>query len=628
MSEHGLTLVTTFDANTASELSRVGSLSELAQPIRSVPGDLLAIELDEMFRLDEGLRWVVLPEGPSPVLVQRSNFEVMMAGRLGYGRVLHSRRRVAELSHPPTLVLPEETTVAAAARMVIDDRNGEQARRQRAATQGSLAGGATGIREGVLVTGTSGAVRVVGVSEVFERLALHFAYQSMHDPMTGLPNRLYLMQRLADLARSGEPATLLYVDLDRFKDVNDQHGHAGGDQVLIAFGERLRSVSRAHDVVARLGGDEFAVLSSGSMTAAQSRARAERVVLAAAAPFVVAGVDSEGAVSETEVLIGASVGVAHSDRSVADTHVTSLEVLLKQADLAMFRAKRHGRGRVEHFDEELVPTVADADERKRRRHMERRLRAAIEQGLLTLQYQPVVTLPDGARVSVEALVRWQDAELGQVPPDQFIPLAERTGLIMDLGRWVLNEACAQTARWQSEGSTLTVSVNISAIEIAQVGIVQQVSDALASSGLPAQRLCLEVTETAAIEDVAETAHRLRQLASLGVRIALDDFGTGHSSLTMLRDLPIDIVKIDRSFINRIVSNTRDSVLVRLVIDTAHSLGMTVCAEGIEDADQAHQLAALGCDTAQGWYFGLPGAPTSQLTEAVRADPVSAPTRQR
>ena len=574
------------------------TVADLAQPVRVVPAAIRAAELDEIFRMDAQLRWVVLEHHSGPILVQRSAFEVVMAGRLGYGRLLHAKHPVHDLARIETLVFDPATSVIGAASSVIDHRQG-----------------AAG-REGVLVIEAGVATRVVAVNDIFERLALHFAHQSLHDPMTGLPNRLFLMQRLADLGATAQAAVLMYADLDRFKDVNDQLGHAAGDQVLAQFGERLRSISRQDDLIARLGGDEFAILSSGAMTPAQSRARAERLVLAAAAPFVVSTVDETGVLHEHEVSIGASVGVAHSDRGVAALRLTSLDVLLKQADLAMYRAKSHGRGRVEHFAEVLLPSGADAEATRHQRSMERRLRTAIDEGLLTLHFQPVVALPGAEVVGVEALARWQDPELGSVPPDQFVPLAERTGLILDLGRWVLRAACEQAAAWQDGGHLPWVSVNISPIEIAQPTIVEQVADVLAATGLAPHRLCIEVTETAAIVDFADTRRRLEQLAALGVRIALDDFGTGHSSLTMLRDLPVDVVKIDRSFVHRMSSSTADLVLLRLVVDTAHSLGMTVCAEGVEDATHARRLIELGCDTAQGWYFGMPEPASQRLTAIV------------
>jgi PAS domain S-box-containing protein len=248
--------------------------------------------------------------------------------------------------------------------------------------------------------------------------------------------------------------------------------------------------------------------------------------------------------------------------------------------------------------------------------MERRLRSAIDAGVLQVHYQPVVDLPSGRVTGVEALARWDDEELGSVPPDRFIPLAETTGLIIDLGRWVLNTACMQAATWQGTDSELpgpTVAVNVSPLQLTENTFIQDVIDALSSSGLPAHRLCIEITETAAISDMEKTARVLTRLRDLSIQIALDDFGTGHSSLTMLRRLPVTLVKIDRSFVTKIATDAQDAVLARLIIDAAHSLGMRVCAEGIENASQASQLIAMGCDFAQGWLFGKPQPASPALT---------------
>ncbi len=583
----------------------LGTVGDLSAPVRTVPATMRAAMLDEMFRADEGLRWVALVGLDPPVLVERSGFATVMSGRLGYGRLLHGRRELADLPHPATVVVPDDTPVALAAATLIEDRPapGSQIPDRR---------------EGFLVRDVAGGLRVTAVGAVFERLATYFAHQATHDPMTGLPNRLQLMQRLADAGRRGQAAVLLFIDLDRFKDVNDLHGHAAGDQVLAQFGERLRRQCRAEDLVTRLGGDEFAVLGTGAFGAEDAGALAQRLVLEAAVPFTITRVDDQGRVGELDVQIGASIGVAHTPAAGSSGRPDGLEVLLTQADLAMYRAKQRGRGRVEHFDEQLLPSAAATAATVTQRSMERRLRAAIDEDALTLHFQPVVALPHGRVEGVEALARWTDPDLGAVPPDQFIPLAERTGLILDLGRWVLDAACRQAAAWDRGPDGPSVAVNVSPIEIAQPGIVAQVARALAASGLPASRLCLEVTETAAVEDLALTAQRLRELSDLGVRIALDDFGTGYSSLTMLRELPVDIVKIDRSFVQQVATSAKDAVLVRLVIDTAHSLGMTVCAEGVEEAAQAQQLVALGCDTAQGWFYARPAPTSPHLAWALRS----------
>jgi diguanylate cyclase (GGDEF)-like protein len=467
-------------------------------------------------------------------------------------------------------------------------------------------------------------VGVAHVPSIFERLARQYAYQAWHDPLTKLPNRQYLMDQI-ELRE--EPRTsaggdwhevFFYIDLDRFKDVNDHLGHAAGDQVLVQFADRLCACARPGDVVVRLGGDEFAILTADLLTVEQSTAFAEQLVREAASPFVVTVTDVLGAVTEQVVTIGASVGVARSDRSRPSLAVTSLEVLLKQADLAMYRAKEHGRGRAAQYEPQMGARLGSTEELRERRAMERRLRKAIEQGGLTIHYQPVVDLPSGRVSGVEALVRWDDPALGRVPADEFVVLAEATGLILDLGEWVLRTACGELSalRLPDGGPELTLAVNVSPIQLAAPGFVEVVDRALADSGLPGHRLCLEITETAAIADLRQTTVLLSELRRLGVQIALDDFGTGHSSLTMLRTLPVTIIKIDRSFVEDIAHSTKDATLVRLVIETAHTLGLKVCAEGVEDSDQAQKLVAMGCDTAQGWFFSRPEPSGIRLSRAL------------
>ncbi|MGV8964893.1 MAG: EAL domain-containing protein [Cellulomonas sp.] len=585
--------------------SVAGLLGEIAVPVAVVPREVNAARVDELFRSDPGLHCVVVQSAGGPVLVDRSWFEAAITGRLGYGRLLHARKSILGMITSDTLVLAHDTTVEDAASAVIS---------RRAPGTGANA---------VVVTWPDGSLGVAHVSTIFERLARQYAYQSWHDPLTGLPNRRYLMEQIRVVGQSHDQvdqawhAVLFYLDLDRFKDVNDQFGHGAGDQVLAQFADRIKSASRHDDVVVRLGGDEFAILTAAPLTVAQSEAFAARLVLEAASPFVVEITDGWGVAVEQVVTIGASVGVAHSSGVQPAVLVTSLDVLLKQADIAMYRAKEHGRGRAEQYHPEMRTGLEATETTQARRRMERALRVAIETVGLTVHYQPVVELPSGRVTGVEALARWNDPILGNVPPDQFIPLAETTGLILDLGEWVLRTACRQAARATSGvAQHLTVAVNVSPVQLAQPGFVEVVMDALEDSGLPASRLCVEVTETAAITNLAETTARLCELRRRGVQIALDDFGTGHSSLTMLRTLPLTIVKIDRSFVAKVARSAQDAVLVRLVIETAHTLGLRVCAEGIEDADQAQQLVAMGCDSAQGWYFGMPEPPSERLTRTL------------
>ncbi|MGY1750217.1 EAL domain-containing protein [Modestobacter sp. SYSU DS0511] len=594
---------TTFSAPAApgADGPPLAALGDLAVPARLVPPGVPLAALDALFRRDAGLRWVVTDRPEAPVLVSRSWFEVAMTGRLGYGRLVHARRELPELGVPETLVFPADAPVPQAAAAVVE---------RRAAGDALL--------DAVVVTGPEGRLFVVPVTALFEHLAQQYAWQALHDPLTGLPNRISLLERLR---QAGGTGVLCYIDLDRFKDVNDHLGHSAGDQVLVEFARRLRGVARAGDLVVRLSGDEFAVVTGEAMTGEQSSALAERIVLAAAAPFVVSALGADGP-AEHLVSLGASVGVASADGRLPG----SLDDLLHQADLAMYRAKSLGRGRVAHFGSELLADAEATDVVRARHAMERRLRHAIETGGLTLHYQPVVALPGGQVTGVEALARWDDAELGVVPPDRFIPLAEQTGLVVDLGRWVLQTACREAAGWPTgpTGLAATVAVNVSAVQLAQRDFTDDVVRALADSGLAPERLCLEITETAAITDLGATAARLTQIRDLGVRLALDDFGAGHSALSLLRALPLDLVKIDRSFVERVASDTADAVLVRLVVEAAHSLGRRVLAEGVESDEQARQLIAMGCDAAQGWLFGKPEPASPALTARLTRRAVSGP----
>ena len=584
------------------------TLGALAVPARLVSPTATMASLDAVFRRDPQLRWVVV-EGGTPILISRSWFEQTMTGRLGYGRLLHQRRRLTDARPPAPLVFSTDCPVSRAAAAVIHRRSSGD-----------------DLLDAVLVCGPDGSLGVAPVTAVFEQLAQQYAHQALHDPLTGLPNRLFLLEKLRQLGCTG---VLFLIDLDRFKDVNDHLGHAAGDQVLVEFAQRLRTVARSGDLVVRLSGDEFAVLTEGRLTTAQSTALAERMVLTAAAPFVVTGQgggqedgEEDGEDGEQLVTLGASVGVTDS----ADAAATSPDALLHRADLAMYRAKSLGRGRVSHFGAELLEDAEATDAVRARHRMERRLRQAIETESLHLHYQPVVALPSGQVTGVEALARWEDDELGRVAPDVFIPLAERTGLVVDLGRWVLQTACREAAGWPTGPSGLapTVAVNVSPVQLAQRGFIDDVTRALSDSGLAPDRLCLEITETAAITDLTASAARLTQLRDLGVRLALDDFGAGHSALSLLKALPVHLVKIDRSFVDRVTSDTADGVLVRLVIEAAHSLGRRVCAEGVETAEQAHQLIAMGCDSAQGWLFGRPEPASAQLTGLLTARSVAPP----
>ncbi len=562
-----------------------GTVGDLAQPARVVgPGTPVPV-VERLLRTADNSSWLVMAGGSGPVLLSRGWLEVLQTGRYGYGRLLNQRRPVSEVAPAGGITLPAACTVAEAAALLAERRRTEDT-----------------VPEALVVQWPDGAVGVLPVARLFEHLAQQYAHRAVHDSLTGLPNRAFLAEHLRS-GRSFRPGVLFFIDLDRFKDVNDHYGHAAGDQVLVQFATRLRALARSGDVVARLGGDEFALVTDDVLTAEQSESLAQRILLAADAPLVVRRGDGR----EELVTVGASVGIAVASPGHLRLGAEALDALVTEADTAMYHAKSLGRGRAARFTPELLEDRETTDTVRARHLLERRLRAAVDAGRLSVQYQPVVALPSGQATGVEALARWHDDELGWVPPDRFIPLAERTGLIVDLGRWVLRAACREAARWPRPAGrdALTVAVNVSPVQLGQRGFVEDVVAALQDSGLEPARLCLEITETAAITDLAATAGRLEELRRVGVRLALDDFGSGHSALSLLRRLPVDLVKIDRSFVELVATSTADAVLVRLVVEAAHSLGKRVCAEGVETIEQAQQLVAMGCDSAQGWLFGRP-----------------------
>ncbi|WP_106281412.1 EAL domain-containing protein [Geodermatophilus tzadiensis] len=577
------------------------TLGDLARAVRVVGPDTSVGTVETLLQhRPAGTPWLVVQGAEGPVLLGRGWLEALRAGPDDGGPPLASRR-VEEVAPRGTLVVPADSTVGEAASLLAERRrHGED------------------VPEAIVVVCPDGT-GVVPVATLFEQLAHHYAYRAVHDPLTGLPNRLFLEDQVQPPG-GFRPGTLFFVDLDRFKDVNDHFGHAAGDEVLTQFARRLRSLARAGDLVARLSGDEFVLVTADRLGREEADALAQRILLSADAPVVVRGADG----TEELVTIGASVGIAHGPAGDGPTGPDVLDRLVTQADTAMYRAKTLGRGRCAHFAPELLEDREHGEAVRARHLLERRLRAAVDRGGLSVQYQPVVALPSGQTTGVEALARWHDAELGWVAPDRFVPLAEDTGLIVDLGRWVLRTACREAAGWPvpASGSAPTVAVNVSPVQLVQRGFVDEVVAALTDSGLAPDRLCLEITETAAITDLAATAARLEELRGLGVRLALDDFGAGHSALSLLRHLPVDLVKIDRSFVERVTTDTADAVLVRLVVEAAHGLGRKVCAEGVETPDQARQLVALGCDSAQGWLFGRPADVPALAVPPARAEPDS------
>jgi diguanylate cyclase (GGDEF)-like protein/PAS domain S-box-containing protein len=416
------------------------------------------------------------------------------------------------------------------------------------------------------------------------------AHQAHHDPLTGLPNRSlfleFLTHALARSRRRSAAVAVLFLDLDRFKYVNDSFGHDTGDELLTSLGRRLQSVVRPGDTVARFGGDEFVVLCedlSPELARDQAIEVAERLVAVAESPFPCQG---------QEHFLSTSVGIA-----CCTDGESRPEALLRDADAAMYRAKERGKGRWEVFDEAMRQSVVQRVE------TENALHRAIERNEFEVFYQPVVSLCDGSAVGAEALVRWRHPERGLVSPTEFITLAEETGLVVPLGRWVLEQACRQAAVWRRvHGDALTISVNLSARQLVRAELVSEVAAALRDAAIPPAMMCLEITESVLMDDVEMSLAAIRALKSLGVRLSIDDFGTGYSSLGYLKRLPVDAVKVDRSFVDGLGTDPDDSAIVAAVVSLGHTLGLTVVAEGVETHEQLAELVALGCDQAQGFLF--------------------------
>jgi diguanylate cyclase (GGDEF)-like protein len=421
--------------------------------------------------------------------------------------------------------------------------------------------------------------------------------QALHDPLTGLPNRILLFERLNHAVlrnrRSRKIAAVLFVDLDRFKVINDVYGHSVGDELLVAVAERLRKVLRPDDTLARLSGDEFVVLSEDLDASneldvrGQVDAIAARIGAAIAAPFVL---------SDAAIELTASVGIAFS-RPGART----AEQLLEAADAAMYQAKRNGGARHQIVDLREQSLTDD------RAGLEHDLRGAVARGELRTEYQPIVETHTGRVAGVEALLRWAHPTRGMVSPAELIPIAEQAGLITEIGRWVLEQTCRDRHRWQHSRrpDDLTISINVSAHQLMSPDYTATVATVLTDTDTEPGRVILEVTESVFAEDAERALFVLDELKHLGVRLALDDFGTGYCSLNYLKRFPIDIVKVDQSFVADMKHDRASRAIVSAVIDLAHTLDMTVVAEGVETAEQHRDLEALGCDSCQGYYFARP-----------------------
>lgn len=441
-----------------------------------------------------------------------------------------------------------------------------------------------------------------------QRAEDNLRHQALHDPLTGLPNRVLFRDRLdhalSHADRTGSLLAVLFLDVDEFKLINDSLGHEAGDTALRAVTSRLLATVREGDTLARFGGDEFVVLSEDLDEPEAAVRIADRMRAALAPPLTIEG---------GEHVVTASVGVAVA----AGSYPGGAQALLRDADAAMYRAKAAGRDRTEVFDELMRARVVE------RLRLENGLRLALERGELRLVYQPLVSLDTGRSRRCEALLRWEHPERGTVLPGEFIPVAEASGLILRIGEWVLREACRQVAAWRANAAhpdlaELRVSVNVSARQLIEERFPATVASALADSGLTADGLVLEITETALIEDPDAAARTISALNDLGVHVALDDFGTGFSSLASLKRYPLAALKLDRSFVAGLEPGSRDHSIVKAVVEMARSLGLKTVGEGVETAAQLTQLRELGCEIAQGFLFSSALEP-EQFEQLLRED---------
>ena len=438
------------------------------------------------------------------------------------------------------------------------------------------------------------------------QLLQQLEHQALHDPATGLPNRTlfvqHLRQALARLERDQNTVAVLCLDVDRFKVINESLGHEAGDQALRTLAARVKNVLRPEDTVARIGGDEFVVLGENVLGASHAETIANQIAEAVSTPL---------AVGNRELVLTASIGVATTTDAA-----TSSERLMTDADAAMYRAKERGRGRVETFDSTVRSQVVD------RLDNEVRLAQGLERGEFRLFFQPVIDLSQGGTVGYEALLRWDHPERGLLLPGAFIELAEETDLIVPLGEWVLDEACRLAARIHRARPEYPcmMCVNVSFSQVARPDLAQVVSRTLSETGTPPSQLCLELTESVLMTDADQAVRSLEDLKSVGVKLALDDFGTGYSSLSYLHRFPVDVVKIDRSFIANLGVNGEESAIVEAVVRIGEVLDLQVIAEGVETADQKTTLSQLGCALAQGFYFAHPQPREAILSADARLHP--------
>jgi diguanylate cyclase (GGDEF)-like protein len=426
--------------------------------------------------------------------------------------------------------------------------------------------------------------------EELHRRQEELAFMATHDALTGLPNRTLILDRVEQMLvrarRNQTPVAALFIDLDNFKHINDTLGHGVGDQLLRAVAARLEAVVRDIDALGRLGGDEFVVVAEGMSLAAGPELIAERLLGALKQPFKLKGAEN------TRLVVTASVGVAMGERATA-------EELLRDADIAMYRAKWDGKNGYVVFESGMQDAVQS------RMELEMDLRDAFEKDEFFVVYQPTFDLREMVPTGMEALIRWRHPTRGVVQPDDFVPLLEETGLIVEVGRWVMREACRQGAEWRQAGHEVGIAVNVAARQLDRDEFVHEVRDALSESGLEPEQLTIEITETTIMANAEETAGRLASIKEIGVRVAIDDFGTGYSSLAYLQRFPVDALKIDRSFISKMSNDAEGETLIRTLVQLGKSLSIETLAEGIEQAQELSLLREESCDTGQGFLFARP-----------------------
>ncbi|HEY7136045.1 MAG TPA: EAL domain-containing protein [Acidimicrobiia bacterium] len=521
-------------------------------------------------------------------LILRANYAI--ARMIGYTAEELVGMTMLDLTHPDDLEVSESEIQ----RIRFGSHDGYRLEKRYVHRDGRVVWAATSVS--IVRDEAGAALYAIGqIEDITERKAIgeRLAHAAIHDPLTGLPNRVLFMDRLehalAVAARGQRRVAVVFLDLDRFKFVNDSLGHAVGDRLLVAVADRLRSALRPSDTVARFGGDEFVVLCDDVAGEEATLDIASRMAKAVARPVLL---------PEGEVFVTASLGVAVSSRP-GDT----ADSLLRDADTAMYRAKEQGRARTEVFDER---THARAVHQLRTGND---LHRALERGEFRVHYQPVVHLNDGSIGGFEALVRWQHPTRGLIHPGEFITLAEETGLIVPLGLWVLEEACTQVATWQAsrpaEREPLCISVNLSPRQLAEPTLADDIARILERSGIDHDAVWLEITESTLMHDAESAISALRALRSLGVHLSVDDFGTGYSSLSYLKRFPVEALKVDRSFVDGLGREPGDTAIVTAVVTLAHALGLRAVAEGVETEVQVRELRALGCDLAQGYLFSTP-----------------------